>query len=333
MSGYQGWPYSRLRHLEAVMGVDRPLMADPTYFAIIDKLTVIEKEGEGLKNLQFARIGWDLTHWQNPYLTDLESTEKNNRGWYGIKTLDEESVLVGITDAYHGEDLDEEGMKRWRQMGPTGYKREESRWVDFQLISSRDGYHWQHVADQATFFPVGSEGDWDEGAMYYAQVVEPPGSDQLYIYYQGSKLRHDLSDQGFQKWFAETRHPVYNLGVAFLRKDGYVSLETEDSASAGVVETQPVRFFGRHLFVNADASKGIIEVELCDDQGYAIPGFVRQEANPLKTDNLRHRVEWAGTANLSALAGKAVVLRFYLHQNAKLYSYRFGGPDPHSSGH
>ena len=330
MSGYQGWPYSRLRGQQAIMGVDRPLPFDPAYFAKTDKLTLIEKEGEGLKDLLFARIGWDLTHWQNPSLTELQSTEKNNRGWYGIKTRDEESILVGITDAYHAEDLDEGGMKRWRRMGPAGYKREESRWVDFQLISSRDGYHWTHVADQATFFPVGNEGEWDEGSLYYAQVVEPPGSNKLYIYYQGYKIRHDLSDQGYQEWFAKTQQPAVNLGVAFLRKDGYVSLEPDDAHSVGILETKPIRFSGRFLFLNADASRGSIEVELCDDRGNPLSGFQRQEGKPLTTDNLRHRVEWAQNADLGSLAGKVVVVRLYLRQKAKLYSYRFGGPDPHS---
>ena len=332
MSGYYSWGARRYRRMETIMGVDRPIPYAPVYFGKIDKLTIIEKEGEGLKSLQFARIGWDLTHWQNPHLTDLEQTEKNNRGWYGIKTRDEESVLVGIADAYHAKDLGPEGRKRWRTMGPDSYKREESRWVDFQLISSRDGYRWRHVADQATFLPVGAEGAWDEGSLYYAQVVEPPGSDKLYIYYEGYKVRHDFSDQGGQEWFAEHGQPFCNLGVAFLRKDGYVSLEADGSETEGVVETKPIRFSGRHLFVNADASGGAIQVELCDEAGEPLRGFSREDVRPLTTDDLRHRVQWGATADLSDLAGKAVVLRFHLDRNARLYSYRFGDPDPHSRG-
>ena len=38
------------------------------------------------------------------------------------------------------------------------------------------------------------------------------------------------------------------------------------------------------------------------------------------------------TADLPDLAGKAVVLRFHLDGNARLYSYRFGDPDPHLRG-
>lgn len=298
-SGYQGWPYNRIRRIEAVMATDRPLITDPTYFAKIDKLVIIDKEGEDdhLKFRQFARVGWDLTHWQDPYLTDLLSTEKNNMGWYGIKTHDEGSVIVGITDAYHGN-------------RPGG-------WIDFQLVSSRDGYHWQHVADQATFFPVGEEGTWDAGMVLYAQVVEPPHSEELYIYYEGSRVRHN-GDHTTSELF-----PLYNMGVAFLRKDGYVSVERDGSTAIGVVDTSPIRFKGRHLYVNADASRGSISVEICDETGNPIPGFEKTQARQLDSDSLRHRVSWAQRSNVEELSGQAVVLRFWLSGEAKLYSYRF----------
>ena len=305
-SGYQGYPYSRVRRMEAIMATDRPLIVDPTYFAKIDKLVVIDKEGEAdaTKFRQFARIGWALTCWQDPYLTGLEATGKNDQGWYGIKTHDEESVLVGITDAYHGKRPD--------------------RWIDFQLICSRDGYHWQHVADQETFFPVGPKGSWDAGMVLYAQPVEPPGSDKIHIYYTGSRLRHDRTDGAKPEEL-----PVYNMGVAFLRRDGYVSLERDGTTDVGVVTARPIRFHGRRLFVNADALNGSIQVELCDASGKALSGHGRAACEPLATDELCHQVRWGDVTDLSSLAGRAVVVRFHLRGKAKLYSYRFGNTDPH----
>lgn len=84
--------------------------------------------------------------------------------------------------------------------------------------------------------------------------------------------------------------------------------------------------------MNADASGGAIRVELCDAVGEPLRGFRREDARPLTTDDLRHRVEWDATADLSDLAGKAVVLKFHLDGKARLYSYRFGNPDPHFRG-
>ena len=326
MSGYQGWPYSRIRRQEAVMATDRPLMQNPVYFARLDKMTVIANEGEGLKDRVYARIGWDLTHWQDPVLTDLKRSEKNNLGWYGIRTKDESSVLVGFTDAYHNEQNPD---PRWRSLGPEAYHDKPSAWLDIQLISSRDGYRWQHVADQDVFLPVGPEGAWDEGMVLYAQAVEPPGSDRIYLYYQGSPVRHDMTDAGWLQWHARSQRPSNNMGVAFLRKEGYVSLEVKPDAAEGVVETRPLRYRGRHLFVNADASKGAVQVELCDETGNPLSGFGRKRALPLTTDLTNHLIRWGQESDVSRFAGQAVVLRFHLTPGAKLYAYRFGGPDPH----
>lgn len=306
VSGYQGWPYSRIRAQEAVMAVDRPLIQHVEYFPKIDKLVVLEKEGEAdiLKVRQWSRIGWDLLRWQDPFLTSLQVTEKNNQAWYGMVARSEDSVLVGLADAYHGT--------------------RPGRWIDLQLVSSRDGYEWRHVAGQQTFFPVGAEGAWDAGFVNFPQVVDPPGSDRLWIFYTGSRLRHDIDDP-------KAAGPVYNVGVAFLRRDGYVSLEADGSAAAGLVETRPIRFAGRRLLVNADASSGSILVEICDAGGAPIPGYTRQEARALHSDQLAHPVEWTARTETTELAGKAVVLRFHVSPRARLYGYRFGAVDPHSA--
>lgn len=73
-------------------------------------------------------------------------------------------------------------------------------------------------------------------------------------------------------------------------------------------------------------------MELCDASGEPLHGFGRKDVRPLTTDGLRHRVEWDTTADLSDLTSKAVVLRFHLDRKARLYSYRFGIPDPHTPG-
>jgi hypothetical protein len=180
------------------------------------------------------------------------------------------------------------------------------------------------VAEQGTFFPVGDKGTWDGGMVFYAQPVELPGSDKLLIYYTGSWIRHDTVDDAKPEQL-----PVYNLGLALLRKEGYASIENDGRTAVGVLETKPIRFRGRRLFVNADASRGSVRVELCDASGKPLPGFHAGGAKPLTADNLGHVVEWGGTMDVSALAGKAIVVKFYLQKGAKLYSYRFDDPDPH----
>ena len=304
MSGYAGWPYVRLRGMQGAMAVDRPNITHPEYFAKIDKLVIVEKEGEGdsMKPYQFSRIGWDLQHWQDPVRSGLQRTEKNNQAWYGIRTWDMGNVMIGITDAYHGQ--------------------KPNRWIDFQLASSRNGYHWRHVAEQETFFALGEKDKWDDGMVFTPQLIDVPGQDNYFIFYNGSAIYHDLVDGADY-----SRGPIYNIGVAFLRKDGFISVEPDGSTGMALLETKPIRFRGRHLYVNADAVGGSILVELADMKGNPLPGFGK--AKPITTDHLRHVVQWGDNNDVTSLAEKPVIMRFHLTGKAKLYSYRFGPADPH----
>jgi hypothetical protein len=306
VSGYAGWPYDRIRGIAGVMGIDRPLMHSPAYFRKIEKLVIADKEGEAdiMKPYHWARVGWDLLHWQDPVKSGLTMTEKNNEAWYGFKCFDMGSIVLGISDAYHGT--------------------RPGRWIDFQLACSRDGYHWSHVANQDTFFPIGPKGSWDGGMVWSAVLIETPGSDEWRLYYNGSSVLHDLGDETPENLF-----PFYNLGVAFLRKDGFVSLERDGNADEVVVVTRPIRFRGSRLFVNADAANGSISVELCAPDGAPLSGFERDKVKPLTTDSVRHELQWAQRADVSPLEGRAVVLKFYLSGGAKLYAYQFNYPDPH----
>ncbi len=45
-----------------------------------------------------------------------------------------------------------------------------------------------------------------------------PGEGRYYLFYNGSSVRHDRFDDAEPGLF-----PVHNIGVAFLRKDGFVS--------------------------------------------------------------------------------------------------------------
>jgi len=307
MSGYAGYPYDRIRGIQGVMAIDRPLITNPSYFSKIDKLLVLGIEGEAdiMKPYTWARIGWDLFHWQNPVQTGLAMTEKNDQAWYGFNNfIDMGNTMISITNAYHGQ--------------------KPNRWIDFQLACSRDGYHWQHVANQETFFPLGAKDSWDAGMVWYPQLIDLPGEDKYFIFYDGSSSLHDVVDEADPK-----RFPIYNMGVAFLRKDGFVSVENDGSAPEAILETKPIRFRGSRLYINADAAEGSLRVELADVQGNTIPGFSKQEASAIPGDSIRHIAEWYGKNDIRSLAGKTVILRFYLTGNAKLYSYRFGPADPH----
>jgi hypothetical protein len=90
--------------------------------------------------------------------------------------------------------------------------------------------------------------------------------------------------------------------------------------SGGILTTRPVRFGGKHLFVNADAHASELGVEVLDESGKVIPAFSRAECIPVREDKTLQAVRWKGAKDLSALVGKPVKFRFHL-RNSSLYAF------------
>ena len=93
----------------------------------------------------------------------------------------------------------------------------------------------------------------------------------------------------------------------------------------GALTTRPVRFEGKHLFVNA---AGDLYAEVLDTAGKPIPPFTRANCAFVRADSTRQEVKWTGASDLSTLAGKPVKFRFHL-RNGQLYSFWIS---PDSSG-
>jgi hypothetical protein len=91
-------------------------------------------------------------------------------------------------------------------------------------------------------------------------------------------------------------------------------------ASEGVLTTRLVTFRGRYLFVNVDADAGELRAEILDKDGNVIPGFARDQCVSVRADKTLVQVGWKGEADLSAVAGRTVRLRFFL-RNGRLYAF------------
>ncbi|MBI4659239.1 MAG: hypothetical protein HY735_10390 [Verrucomicrobia bacterium] len=106
----------------------------------------------------------------------------------------------------------------------------------------------------------------------------------------------------------------------FLRLDGFTCLMAKDAP--GTVTTKPFRLEGSQLEVNADAQNGELFVELLDKAGEPLPDFARKDVVALRgVDGLRLQPRWQRHADLAALKGKVVRLKFHL-QNARLYAFQ-----------
>lgn len=180
---------------------------------------------------------------------------------------------------------------------------------------SRDGFHW-HRPDRRPFLDVSD----DPKAWNYGNVQSAGGGclivgDKLYFYCSGRNSGKNPDDGSGG-----------STGLAILRRDGFASMEAGENTA--MLTTRPVRFSGRHLFVNVNAPKGELRVEVLDEAGHVLAPFTREACAPVRADSARQVVSWNGAADLAALAGKVVRFRFHL-QRGGLYAFWVS---PDSSG-
>ena len=87
-----------------------------------------------------------------------------------------------------------------------------------------------------------------------------------------------------------------------------------------MVVTRALRFDGGSgLVVNADASRGLLQVEALNLYGEPIEGLTRDECQPIRSDGLRHTVTWKSGKQLRDVE-QQVRLRFCL-KHTQLYSF------------
>lgn len=230
---------------------------------------------------------------------------------YNLDVVAYESVLLGLFGMYRGE---------------RPYREKPN---DICIGFSRDGFHWARPWREP-FIGVSDE----QGAWNWSNVQTAGGGcvvvgDRLFFYVSGRTGVAGTSLPG-----------TCSTGLATLRRDGFASLSDEWPTGVprrvdlppGVLTTRPVRFTGRHVFVNADVS-GELRVEILDPAGRAIEPYSRARAVPVQGDSTRHEVRWTGQSTVESLAGQPVRFRFHLSR-ARLYAFWVSAlPAGHSSGY
>ena len=196
-------------------------------------------------------------------------------------------------------------------VGRQDYEKRHKKGVwEFYMAPSRDAVNFDFAAavyPRKALIPRGGDGSFDK------DCVRPPANiithnDEHWIYYLATNERW-----GARKWDAR-------LALAKLRLDGFFFLKAKEKP--GTVVTKPFKLEGETLQVNVDARAGQAQVEILDASGDPIPGFSGNDAAIYHgVDKLRLAPRWKDDANLSALVGKVVRLRFHL-KSARLYSFQ-----------
>jgi hypothetical protein len=219
---------------------------------------------------------------------------------YNLDCVGYESVMLGLFNIWRGESLDREKIN------------------EIEVGFSRDGFHWDRP-DRSTFIGVSQT----PGAWNWANIQSAGGcclvvGDHLYFYVSGRQGRPGTSDPG-----------VCTTGLATLRRDGFASMDwlpgeggivrgRINEGAAGTLTTRPLRFSGRHLFVNADV-EGELRVEVLDRNGVVITPLAAAACVPVTGNGTRLAVRW-NAADLAAVANREVRFRFTMTRG-RLYAF------------
>lgn len=228
----------------------------------------------------------DFISWsESKPILDLCELDLREDQFYGMQVFYYEGLYIGLPRIYHAK---------------------TTATLEMQLAVSRDGWNWKRLWLGNFLLRGVLHKDFD-GGMIFTTGLPLLINDELWFYYTGFYNTH------------EELPPKASIGLAILRKDGFVSIDAGEDE--GYIITKPFIFKGKELYINADASRGNILVEVLDLSDKAIFGFSRNECFPINRDNTSCIVKWQ-KKDISSLEGKTVKLKFYL-QRAKLFSFVF----------
>ncbi len=177
--------------------------------------------------------------------------------------------------------------------------------IHVQLVCSPDGKNWQRCSDRSPVIDLGPY-PYDSGSILGVCNTPVIVGDEMWMYYTAMTTTHG-------GYLPEKQ---MSIARAAWRLDGMVSIRA--SKGEGMVETTAFIPEGDELFINADAAKGEIKVELLDEQGIEIPGYKKEDCIVVNTDSINQKVKWMNYNSLPS--ERPVKLRFYI-KNADLYSY------------
>ena len=193
--------------------------------------------------------------------------------------------------------------------------------MDVALAASRDGRHWLRLGGRQPLIPRGDRNSFDKGMVGPNNgVIEKDG--ELWFYYNGwsgehyeTKAYRRMKDPGL----FEMGRLASGIGLARLRKDGFVSLEAGEDE--GEVRTTPLTLGeGRDLRLNMRTvgSAGYVLCDLLDESGKVPEGFQAERGDRLQGDSLTLTPTWAGQS-AAALPSARYSVRLRL-RSAEIFS-------------
>lgn len=244
--------------------------------------------------------GTDYDHW--PDLRLIMAPDDQDDTWaepgsihrshfYGCPMFPYQTMYIGLMWLFRA-DRDDDGYF----FGP----------VFNELVTSRDGIHWNRAEGRPRLLDVGPTGSWESGMSYAGSLVRV--GDKLRLYYTAASNLHDSP-------------PFHGeIGLATMRVDGFASLDA--AYKPGTVTTKRLKGTAGPLRLNYRAWGGHVLVEVLDAEGNVIPGYSREDCTPLQRDSVDAAVAWKTRSELPG-GDQPVRLRFVLDK-ASLFSFCAG---------
>ena len=221
---------------------------------------------------------------------------------YNLDAVAYESLMLGFFEIHHGPEND------------VCEKQGVPKITELSFAYSRDGFHWSRP-DRRAHIPAERRDVWDRGYVQSLGNLCCVRGDTLWFYY--SAFQGDVTKTN-RPWLQDGMYDRGATGVAFLRRDGFASMEA--GAQATTLTTRPLTFGGSRVFVNAMAEGGELRIEVLDEAGAVIAPYTLANCRAVTADSTLAPVTWAGAEDVAALRGRPVRFRFSLRQGA-LYAF------------
>ncbi len=234
---------------------------------------------KGNKRRVFQTESSDFLHWSQPYpIFEPDEEDNLDESFYGMCQTKVGDTHIAFVNLFH----------------------ECANTMEVRMASSRDGKSWGWANQRQPWIaPEKMSGNQWDSVMTYLGVPPIEVGDEHWVYYAGAKNHHDWYMTGILEGLdhpeaKDMANVGYYLGLAKMRLDGFVSLDTSPHRE-GILVTRPFFPEGNRLVINAKVEEGgYVDVEVTDLDGKPLPGFSRADCDRFTGDSVRHVVTWNG---------------------------------------
>jgi hypothetical protein len=179
--------------------------------------------------------------------------------------------------------------------------------MQVELAISHDSFNWARPF-RGNYFIGNTEGGKFDSRVILSNATPVFLEDECRFYYGA------LSD------WDEPLDGTTGIGLATIPRDRFAGLQP--IGKLGQITLKPIDLgHCREIMLNADASNGMVRVEVLNENGYLVRGFSEEEGIPIRGDSLKHLARWKNHT-IEELPDGRYMLRLHL-ENAIAYAITF----------